>query len=134
MSLMGRTTDHTLLLCQLYRLQPKTQIRKWHLLMNRLVAEKTKEKTTNVRMKIGQINEIDSQIQNRTVRPHRKMHQSTKPQLNSTEPSAVTHPPKFPSPPTFSSTKHNKTKKTHLRSRRGEWNGMKCDISLEFSS
>ena len=92
--------------------------------MNHLVAEKTEEKTTNVRMKLGQINEIDSQIQNRTVRLHRKMHQSTKPQLSSTEPSTVTHPPKFPSsPPPLLSHLPNTTKPKKLISDLEEANG-----------
>ena len=51
-------------------------------------------------------------------------------QLSPTQSHAL---PNFLSPPTFSSTKHNKTKKTHLGSRRGEWNDMKCGISLELS-
>ena len=51
-------------------------------------------------------------------------------QLSPTQSHAL---PNFISPPTFSSTKHNKTKKTHLGSRRGEWNDMKCGISLELS-
>ena len=63
--------------------------------------QEIEEKTTNVRMKLGQINEIDSQIQNRTIRLHRKMHQSTKSQLSSTKPSIVTRLPKFPFLPYF---------------------------------
>ena len=51
-------------------------------------------------------------------------------QLNPVQSHALSN---FLSPPTFSSTKHNKTKKTHLGSRRGKWNGTKRGVSLELS-
>ena len=59
---------------------------------------------------------------NHTVRPHKKMHQSTKPHLSSAEPSTVTRPPKFPFPPYFLSyqTQQNQKNSPRIQKRRME--------------